>query len=279
MTLIIAHRGLRDERPENSLDSVEAAIALPGIHGVEFDVEVTRDGRCMVLHQETVVPCPDFKRIELARRDFVSRDWVGESRADDVAKLDAGSWMGAEFTGVRVPSLEEVLGLPWGPIVPYVELKDPTFWGERDPLRPRRVVEAALPHIRSFSGAITIISFNPEILREVRSECPNIATTLALWTEWKHRGVEAIGQAKSCGASTISLPDTMLLEDTSWLRVARDNGLQVHVYPVSPARGEPEFVYWTAESQKNTWRQLEQLGVDAILSDFARETVRELSLA
>lgn len=277
MTLIIAHRGLRNERPENSRESLESAIALPGIHGVEFDVEVTRDGRCMVLHQETVVPSADLKRIELARRDFLSRDWVGESLAADIAKMDAGSWMGTEFAGVIVASLEDVLGIPWGSVIPYVELKDPTFWSKRDPLRPRRVAEAALPYIANFNSAINVISFNPEILREVRSGSPDVATTLALWTEWRWRSGEAVEQARNCGASTISLPDTMLLEDAAWLRVAHDNGLQVHAYPITPARGEPEFACWTAESQTNRWRQLEHLGVDAILSDFARETLEVLA--
>lgn len=276
MTLVIAHRGLRNERPENSLDSIESAIALARVHGVEFDVELALDDRCVVLHQETLVPSPDFKRIELAHRDFLSRDWVGEVQAAEITKMDAGSWMGDEFAGVKVPSLEEVLRLPWEDVTAYVELKDPTFWGKRDPLRPRRVVEAALPHIANFPGAINVISFNPDILRELKLRCPDIATTLALWTEWRNRSVEAVLKARDCGASTISLPDTMVLEDKQWIAIAHDTGLTVHAYPVSPARGEPEFTAWTPESQVKKWKALDELGVDAILSDFARETLGAL---
>jgi glycerophosphoryl diester phosphodiesterase len=56
MSTIIAHRGLRHEHPENTRDAIAAALRCPGIHGVEFDVELTRDRQPVVLHQETVVP-------------------------------------------------------------------------------------------------------------------------------------------------------------------------------------------------------------------------------
>ncbi|MEY4699942.1 MAG: hypothetical protein RL326_129 [Pseudomonadota bacterium] len=279
MTYVIAHRGLRNEKPENSIDAIEAALRLPAIDGVEFDVELTRDQQSVVLHQETVVPSPDGSRVELAARDFVSRDWVIETLAEDVVKMDAGSWMDAAFAHVKVPTLGEVLGLAWGRVTAYVELKDATYWGKRDKSRPFQVVDAALPHLTAFPGSIDIISFNPEILRRLQARAPTIATTLALWTEWRSRIDEAVAEANSCGASTISLPDVVILEDPRWVEIGHKSGLQIHAYPVSPASGEPEFSSWTAESQVDTWKRLYQLGVDAILSDFARETVEVLKSA
>jgi glycerophosphoryl diester phosphodiesterase len=279
MTHVIAHRGLRNEKPENSIDAIDAALRLPAVQGVEFDVELTRDQQLVVLHQETLVPSPDGSRVELASRDFVSRDWVIETLAEDVVKMDAGSWMDAAFAHVKVPTLEDVLRLPWGQITAYVELKDATYWGRRDVSRPDQVVDAALPHLTTFPGSIHIISFNPEILRRLQAQAPTIATTLALWTEWRSRINEAVAEAKRCGASTISLPDLMILDDHDWIKVVHESGLKIHAYPVSPARGEPEFLAWTAKSQADTWRCLYQLGVDAILSDFARETTEALRSA
>jgi glycerophosphoryl diester phosphodiesterase len=84
---------------------------------------------------------------------------------------------------------------------------------------------------------------------------------------------EAVDEARNCGASSISLPDLLVLEDPNWIEVAHRSDLKIHVYPVSPARGEPEFSTWTPESQRGKWRRLEQIGVDGLLSDFARETV------
>jgi len=277
MTDIIAHRGLRNEKPENSVESILAALCLPAVHGVEFDVELTGDRQVVVLHQETLVPNPDHTRIELAPRNFVSRDWVIEMLAKDVVAMDAGSWMDARFSHVKVPSLSDVLELPWGEVTAYVELKDATYWGERDASRPSAIVDAALPHLTAFAGPIDVISFNPEILREVRARAPRLHTTLALWTEWQLRVDEAIVEATGCGASTISLPDAMILAEPHWIKFAHERGLKIHAYPVSPARGEPEFLTWTPETQREKWLRLSQLGVDAILSDFARETIDALS--
>ncbi len=276
MTYVIAHRGLRNEKPENSLDAISAALSLPALHGVEFDVELTRDGALVVLHQETLVPNEEFTKIELASRDFVSRDWVGNALVEDVLNLDAGSWMDSQFARTRVPALRDVLGLQWGQATAYVELKDATYWGKQDLSRPAQVVDAAISHLTAFSGLVDVISFNPEILRLLQSRAPSIPTTLALWTEWRWRIGDAMIEATRCGASTISLPDTMILEDPQWVTAARTSALKIHAYPVSPARGEPEFASWTPESQAHKWQRLQQLGVDGILSDFARETLKAL---
>jgi glycerophosphoryl diester phosphodiesterase len=276
MTHVIAHRGLRNEKPENSIDAISAALRLPDLHGVEFDVELTRDHQSVVLHQETLVPNHDFTAVELASRNFVSRDWVVETLAKDVVAMDAGSWMDARFSNIKVPALSDVLRLSWGQVTAYVELKDATYWGKRDGSRPEQVVDSALPHLTAFPGPLDVISFNPEILRVLQRRAPRIPTTLALWTEWNSRIDDALAEATGCGAATISLPDTMIFDEPQWVKVAHEHGLRIHAYPVSPARGEPEFLSWTPETQSQKWRRLHQFGVDAILSDFARETLEAL---
>jgi glycerophosphoryl diester phosphodiesterase len=277
MTTIIAHRGLRHEQPENTRDAIVAALRCPGIYGVEFDVELTRDKQPVVLHQETVVPDEPLSRVGPASRDFTSRDWVIEVDAATVSKMDAGSWMGDHFAHLKVPSLKEVLNLPWAGRTAYIELKDATFWGRRDLSRPSEVIAAAHPVLRSFTGPMNVISFNPEILSLMRKRMPEVPTTLALWTEWRSKISEAIAEAKGCGASTISIPDILVLENPAWVREAHERDVALHVYPVSPARGEPEFLSWTPESQAEKWRELHRLGVDAIISDFGRETVATLN--
>ena len=276
MTRIIAHRGLRDKFPENTIEAISKALSLP-LHGVEFDVELTADGVPVVLHQETLVPDSAFTRLELATRDYVSRDWVIERSLEEIRALDAGSWMGQRFKNLRIPSMEEVLELNWSSVAAYVELKDATYWREsRDINRPKLIVDAVLPSLRSFKGTINVISFNPEILRLISELAPRVGKTLALWTEWQSRIPEAIAEAIRCEASAISLPDTVVLAKPDWVTAAHRSNIELHVYPVSPARGEPEFNDWTAESQAPKWKQLGDLKVDAILSDFARESIELL---
>ena len=277
MVYIIAHRGLRSEQPENTIAAIEAALKLSLVSGVEFDTELTADGRLVVLHQETVVPDEEFRSVVPATRNFTSRDWVIEHAESELLALDAGAWFGKEFSDIRVPRLRDVLALEWNGRTPHVELKDATYWGERDASRPTKVVEAALPDLLTFKAPLSVISFNPLILALVGERAPHISRTLALWTEWEARHREAVTVARGCGASTISLPDVLAIKDPDWGSSLHGEGIQVHVYPVSPARGEPEFETWTASSQSDKWRHLAGRGVDAILSDFARETVAQLA--
>lgn len=50
---LISHRCMGTEYPENSLEAFQALI-LAGIHGVEIDLRATKDGRIVLLHDETL---------------------------------------------------------------------------------------------------------------------------------------------------------------------------------------------------------------------------------
>ena len=53
MTLIFAHRGAAGTHPENTMAAfIEAEKA--GADGIELDVQLTKDGEVVVIHDETV---------------------------------------------------------------------------------------------------------------------------------------------------------------------------------------------------------------------------------
>ncbi len=51
---IWAHRGCSYAFPENTLEAFEAAAQIPGITGVELDVQLTKDNQVVVFHDESV---------------------------------------------------------------------------------------------------------------------------------------------------------------------------------------------------------------------------------
>lgn len=53
MTLIFAHRGAAGTYPENTMLSFEAAESFRA-DGIELDVQLTKDGKVVVIHDETV---------------------------------------------------------------------------------------------------------------------------------------------------------------------------------------------------------------------------------
>lgn len=52
-TLRIGHRGACGHAPENTLASMQKALEL-GVQGIEFDIQLSKDGEPMVIHDETL---------------------------------------------------------------------------------------------------------------------------------------------------------------------------------------------------------------------------------
>ena len=123
---IALHRGASLHAPENTIASLKKAAALDA-DLVEFDIQTTRDGRFVVLHDGSLDRTTDGKgRV----RD---RDW------NEIQGLDAGSWFGRSFAGERVPSLETYLDAVPPGIELYVDAKDITPGALAEILRRKRL--------------------------------------------------------------------------------------------------------------------------------------------
>ena len=96
-TVIVAHRGLDDTYPENTLQAFEAALAL-GM-GIEFDLRMTSDQQLVVLHDDDVDRTTD------------GTGPVAQMTLAAARELDAGSWKGSQFAGAKIPTFDEVLAL------------------------------------------------------------------------------------------------------------------------------------------------------------------------
>lgn len=95
---VAAHRGASGTHPENTLPALQEAVRL-GAAMIEIDVQLTRDGVLVLMHDATVDRTTDGT----GRVDELS--WA------ELAQLDAGSWKDAQFTGTRIPSLAEALAV------------------------------------------------------------------------------------------------------------------------------------------------------------------------
>jgi glycerophosphoryl diester phosphodiesterase len=95
--LIVAHRGLLQHAPENTLANFRACLELR--LGFEFDVERTKDGQLVCIHDNTV------------DRTTSGKGKVADLTLEEIRRLDAGSWFDPKFAGEKVPTVEEVLAL------------------------------------------------------------------------------------------------------------------------------------------------------------------------
>jgi glycerophosphoryl diester phosphodiesterase len=93
---LIGHRGAAAYAPENTLASLREARRR-GAPWVEFDVKLSADGVPILMHDESL------KRTTGLDRPAAVTPWA------DIARLDAGAWMGVPFAGERVPSFEAAI--------------------------------------------------------------------------------------------------------------------------------------------------------------------------
>lgn len=107
---VTAHRGSSAAAPENTLAAIRQAI-VDGADYAEIDVQETKDGRVVLLHDT-----------DLMKVAGVARN-VWDLTATELRDIDAGSWKSAEFAAEYVPTLEEAIDVAHGHIKLNIELK------------------------------------------------------------------------------------------------------------------------------------------------------------
>ena len=98
MTINYAHRGASAYFPENTMLSFGKALEM-GCTGIETDVQLTKDGVLVLIHDEMV------------NRTTNGQGFVKDYSYIELSRLDAGSWMGEEFAGINIPTVEELIYL------------------------------------------------------------------------------------------------------------------------------------------------------------------------
>ncbi|PJJ31129.1 glycerophosphodiester phosphodiesterase [Lacrimispora celerecrescens] len=94
-TKIYGHRGASQYAPENSMEAFQLAYDM-GADGIEFDVQMTRDGYLVVTHDEEISRVSDGI-------GYVKDYSLEELRGVQFNKTHP------EYEGVQIPLLEEVL--------------------------------------------------------------------------------------------------------------------------------------------------------------------------
>lgn len=113
---IWAHRGCSRMYPENTLPAFEKAAAIQGLTGIELDIQLTRDGRMVVCHDERVDR---------------TTDGAGEVRSFSLAELKRLKIDAGHGRYEQIPTIEEVLDLLDGRLrdglLLNIELKNSVF--------------------------------------------------------------------------------------------------------------------------------------------------------
>jgi glycerophosphoryl diester phosphodiesterase len=201
---VTAHRGASAVAPENTLAAFRAAIDADA-DWIELDVQRTRDGRILVLHDA------DFMRVGSDPRK------VGDVMAADLATIDIGAWYGDAFRGEHPPLLDEVIALARGRCRINIELK----YNTPDKSLAPAVVE--LLRRERFIDQVVITSLDHAALQQVERIEPRLQTG--------HIITAAIGNVLSSQADFLSLNAARATVLLVWR--AHRAGKRVHVWTVN----------------------------------------------
>ncbi|MQY33233.1 Glycerophosphodiester phosphodiesterase [Streptomyces sp. RB17] len=101
---VIAHRGASAYAPENTLASIDKAAQL-GFSWMENDVQRTKDGELVVIHDDSLQRTTNVEKVFPGRAPWKVKDFT----AAEIARLDAGSWYSPAYAGTRVPTLKQYM--------------------------------------------------------------------------------------------------------------------------------------------------------------------------
>ncbi len=226
--LVIAHRGSSGHAPENTLASFRKAVAQ-GAAFIETDLQLSRDARFVAIHDSTV------------DRTTGGRGAVHGLTLAELRQLDAGSWFGSEFTGERIPTLEEILDFAKKhDVVFYLELKPSGSWGGEHALI------SALRETQEIPRTV-VISFDTGILDALRKIEPTLMTGVL----YDGQIEKPVDRALEIGARQLAVRSDLVTP--ALLAGARKKDLQV--------------VCWTVNHPAHM-RLLIDAGIDGIMSDY-----------
>ncbi len=222
--LVTSHRGFSHSVPENTLPAIEKAIEEQADY-VEIDVRLTSDGVPVLLHDASL------------KRTTGLNEKIWNVTYAEVAQLDAGSWMGDEFTGITIPTLEEVFALAKGQVMLNLDLK---YHVDEEGLVEKVV---ALIEEYDMEYQCVIFSTNFGCLEQVKALNPDIQTGYILYQLYT-------GLLDNENIDFFSMKSTLVTKEV--VDEIHTHGKTIHT--------------WTVNTKAEIER-LERLGVDNIITD------------
>ena len=155
---IFAHRGASAYAPENTLEAFRLAMEQ-GADGIELDVQMTKDGELVVIHDETID--------RVSNGNGAVRDYTLE----ELKQFSVSNHF-EQYPDVKIPTLREVLELiKPGTMEINIELKTGIYWY---PQIEQKVLE--LVKEEGMEERIIYSSFNHYSVQKIRELSPEAET-------------------------------------------------------------------------------------------------------
>jgi glycerophosphoryl diester phosphodiesterase len=175
----IAHRGASAYAPEHTAAAYTLAIAQ-GADYVEQDLQITRDGQLVCLHDLTLERTTNVRDVFPDRARTLVREgrqlagWhVSDFTLAEIKTLDAGSWFAPTFKGEKILTFQESIDIIRGKAGFYPETKAPEVYGSLGFDMEKMVMEVLAKNGLGKYGAdprtpVFLQSFSADSLKKMR---------------------------------------------------------------------------------------------------------------
>lgn len=235
-----AHRGASGYAPENTLSAFQKAIDMEA-DGIELDIQMTKDGEIVVIHDEWIDRTSDGK------------GWVKDYTLEELRKYNFNNG-NKDYQTERIPTMEEVFELikPTDLVI-NIEIKTGIVFY---PQIEEKIIE--LTKRMGMEERVIYSSFNHATILKIKELDPKAKVgflyadgTLEMPSYGEKYGVDALH------------PALYNLQYEGFLKQCKEKNLKLHV--------------WTVNEKEHMMMCI-QMGVDAIITnypDIAKELVEK----
>ncbi|MFD9079846.1 glycerophosphodiester phosphodiesterase [Streptomyces erythrochromogenes] len=251
--VVYAHRGASAYAPENTLAAVDLAMRL-GFDWVENDVQRTKDGELVVIHDDTLARTTDVEQRFPDRKPWKVKDFT----AAEIARLDAGSWFGDEYAGASVPTLRQYLDrVQRNRQRLLLEIKKPELYPGIEEQTLRVLGEAGWLDARHVAQRLVVQSFSADSVRIVHGLRPDLVTAFL--------GTPPVADLPRYAEFTDRINPWHTTITADWVAA---------VHGLLGAHGRAMEVDTWIVDDAATARKVQEMGVDGIITN-APDVVRE----
>ena len=233
-----AHRGFCGKYPENTMLAFRKALEA-GVDGIELDVQLTKDGHVVIIHDETV------------NRTTNGTGLVVEYLLEDLQKLDASSIFAGQMGFNPIPTLREYFELVKDShIVTNIELKTGV---NQYPGIEAKVLDL----IREFKleDRIIISSFNHHSVMRMKAMAPELVYGFLADTWILDAGAYTKSYDVPCYHPSVNMMTQEIVDEL------KANGRVINV--------------WTVNKEEQI-RDLYKKGIDCVIGNFPDLTAKVL---
>jgi len=252
--LNIGHRGASGYAPEHTIAAYDLALDM-GADYIEQDLQITKDGVLVALHDKTLNRTATAPEGVPAR---FCRGPVSNRTLEQIKQCDVGSWFNEtypdyaseDYVGLTIPTLEEVFQRYGTSVNYYIETKNPDAAPGMEEELLRLMDKYGLTEPAAKNWQVLIQSFSPESLMKIHDLDPSLPL-IQLYFAGSSKAIQR--DLDSASDYAVGIGPYKKDVDTDLVAAAHDRCLAVHPYTVNE----------TAEMEA-----LISTGVDGMFTNF-----------